>query len=435
MSTPTHLPPLASHPFLDAMRERVLVIDGATGTYLQDLDLTADDYGGEALEGCPEILNVSRPDIIEDFHRQFLEVGVDAVETNSFGGAPWVLDEYGLGDRTEELNAAAARIARSVADEFAETDGRPRFVLGSIGPGTKSPTLSLGKDPDDPEVKDFIDVPTMEDGYRRQVRGLLDGGADAVLIETAFDLLQIKAAVAAANDVFVERGARVPLMVQFTVERDINTMLLGTEPLAAIAALDPLDIDVLGMNCATGPSDMREHVRTLSRQSRLPISIVPNAGIPEMVDDRACFPLDPQGLADAHREFVSELGVNIVGGCCGTTPTHLKAVVDAVRDLSPHPRQLDRPEYLRKGAAGQLVQSDDPDAIPVEFRPSLASLYTAVPVEQDTSFLVIGERANANGSRAFRQLLLEEDWEAMVALAKSQTRGPRAGRVRRLRRP
>ena len=419
------LPPLEDHPFLAAMRERVLILDGATGTYLQDLDLVAEDFGSEALEGCPEILNVSRSDLIAEFHRQFLDVGVDAVETNSFGGAPWVLDEYGLGDRAEELNEAAARVAREACDEFTEADGRPRFVLGAIGPGTRSPTLSLGKDPDDPEVKDFIDVPTMESGYRRQVRGLLDGGVDCLLVETAFDLLQIKAAVAAANDVFVERGARVPLVVQFTVERDINTMLLGTEPLAAIAALDALPIDVLGMNCATGPTDMREHVRTLSRHSRLPISVVPNAGIPEMVDDRASYPLDPQGLADAHREFVTELGVNLVGGCCGTTPEHLRQVVEAVGDLTPHPRQLDRPSLARKGAAGAVVQpaaGDDREPITVEFRPSLASLYAAVPLEQDTSFLVIGERANANGSKAFRQLLVDEDWEAMVALAKSQTK-------------
>jgi 5-methyltetrahydrofolate--homocysteine methyltransferase len=447
MSDAPRVPPLQSHPFLDGLRERVLVIDGATGTYLQDLDLTAADYGSDDLDGCPEILNVSRPDVIEQFHRDFLDVGVDAVETNTFGGAPWVLDEYGLGERTEELNAAAAAIARRVCDQFAEADGRPRYVLGSIGPGTRSPTLSLGKDPADPAVKDFIDVATMEDGYRRQIRGLLDGGADVVLVETCFDLLQIKAAVAAANDVFAERGQRVPIMVQFTVEKDINTLLLGTEPLAAIAALDPLDVDVIGMNCATGPTDMREHVRTLSRHSRLPISVVPNAGIPHMEDGRTCYPLDPEGLATAQVEFVRELGVSIVGGCCGTTPEHLRALVEAVRDLTPRPRVLDRPSLAKPGAAGRLVLPPEPSAetatapppggsepapkrrgagdggeLVCEYRPALASLYTAVPIEQDTSFLVIGERANANGSKAFKELLLDEDWEAMVALAKSQTR-------------
>ncbi|MEX1177441.1 MAG: homocysteine S-methyltransferase family protein [Nitriliruptor sp.] len=420
------LPPLDSHPFLDALRDRVLVLDGAMGTSLQSHDLGVDDFGSLDLEGCNEILVATRPDVVTEVHRSFLAVGCDAVQTDTFGGAPWVLDEYGLGDRTEELNETAARLARTACDEFARPE-RPRFVVGSIGPGTRSPTLSLGKDPR--VTNDFIDVPTMEEGYRRQLRGLLAGGSDAVLIETSFDLLQIKAAVAAANDVFVERGARVPLMVQFTVEKDINTMLLGTEPLAAIAALDPLGIDVLGMNCATGPEDMREHVRTLARSSRLPISIVPNAGMPSLVDGETVYPLEPQGLADAQREFVSELGVAIVGGCCGTTPEHLAAVVDAVSGLTPRPRVLDRAGFAKPGLAGSLVLSADAsgeepatDAVPVEYRPSLASLYSAVTLEQDTAFLTIGERANANGSRAFKEILLAEDWDATVALAKSQTR-------------
>jgi 5-methyltetrahydrofolate--homocysteine methyltransferase len=372
-----------------------------------------------------------------------------------------VLDEYGLGADTEELNRLAAEVARRAADDYAAT-GDPRFVIGSIGPGTRAPTLSLGKDP--AATRDYIDVTVMEEGYRRQVRGLLDGGSDVILIETCFDLLQIKAAVAAANDVFVERGARVPLMVQFTVEKDINTLLLGTEPPAAIAALDPLAIDVLGMNCATGPADMREHVRTLARQSRLPISVVPNAGIPHLEDGRTVYPLNPTGLAEAQREFVTELGVGIVGGCCGTTPAHLAAVVDAVRDLRPRQRAVDRPGAVRLGVAGRFtdpaaiedrataavdhaptarLDHDAPAAIgrdapavepetktapqhrepiTVEWRPALASLYAAVPIEQENAFLAIGERANANGSRAFRDLLLAEDWDGTVQLARSQTR-------------
>jgi 5-methyltetrahydrofolate--homocysteine methyltransferase len=419
------LPPLASHPFLDALRGRVVVFDGGMGTSLQAAELTEDDFGGADLEGCNEVLVRTRPDVIERVHRDFLDVGVHAVQTDTFGGAPWVLDEYGLGEETEELNRLAAEVARRAADAYATPDD-PRWVVGAIGPGTRAPTLSLGKDP--ATTKDFIDVPTMEDGYRRQVRGLLDGGCDVLLIETCFDLLQVKAAVAAANDVFVERGARVPLMVQFTVEKDINTMLLGTEPLAAIAALDPLDIDVLGMNCATGPEDMREHVRTLSRASRLPISVIPNAGIPYLEDGATIYPLSPEGLAAAHREFVTELGVAIVGGCCGTTPDHLRAVVEAVGHLVPRPRRLDRPASAKPGAAGQLVvpAADASDAaaepIVVEWRPSLASLYSAVTIEQENAFLAIGERANANGSRAFRDLLLAEDWDGIVNLAKSQTR-------------
>ena len=459
------LPPLEQHPFLDGLRERVLVLDGGMGTSLQAAGLTPDDFGGDHLDGCNEVLVRTRPEVVERVHRDFLDVGVHAVQTDTFGGAPWVLDEYGLGEDTEELNRLAAAVARRAADAYA-SPGDPRYVIGSIGPGTRSPTLSLGKDPAD--TRDFIDIATMEEGYRRQVRGLLDGGSDVILIETCFDLLQVKAAVAAANDVFVERGERSPLMVQFTVEKDINTLLLGTEPPAAIAALDPLAIDVLGMNCATGPADMREHVRTLARTSRLPISVVPNAGIPHLEDDRTVYPLGPEGLADAHREFVSELGVGIVGGCCGTTPDHLAEVIRAVEGLTPRPRRVDRPGATRRGAAGRLTapahdDSTSPDGwrsgasgegdtaevegapgavadatapappgsdtaeveqdpIAVEWRPALASLYAAVPMEQENAFLAIGERANANGSKAFRELLLAEDWDGTVQLARSQTR-------------
>ncbi len=419
---PRALPPLAAHPLFDVLAERVVILDGAMGTSIQDRDLSAADFGSEKLDGCNEVLVRSRPDVVDAIHRDFLEVGVDAVQTNTFGGAPWVLAEYGLADETEALNRSAAQLARTACDAFA-SPGDPRFVVGSIGPGTRAPTLSLGKDP--ATTHDFIDLAEMEEGYRRQVRGLLEGGTDVVLIETAFDLLQIKAAVAACDDVFAERGQRVPLMVQFTVEATINTMLLGTEPQAAIAALDPLTIDVLGMNCATGPEDMREHVRTLSRGSRLPISVLPNAGIPHLEDGRTVYPLDPDGLAEAQRGFVTEFGVSIVGGCCGTTPAHLAAVVEAVGDLRPRPRALARPELAKPGAAGATLGAESADAreaIAVNFQPSLASLYTAVPIEQDNAFLAIGERANANGSKAFRELLLAEDWDAMVALARSQTR-------------
>jgi len=425
---PTVLPPLTSHPFLDALGERTIVLDGAMGTSVQEAELSAADFGGDALEGCNEVLVRTRPDVVEGVHRSFLEVGCHAVETDTFGGAPWVLDEYGLGDETEDLNRRAAELARRACDAYA-SPGDPRWVIGSIGPGTRSPTLSLGQDPaKEPQA---IQLAEMEDGYRRQIRGLLDGGTDVLLIETVYDLLQAKAAVAAANDVFAERGQRVPLMVQFTVEKDIDTMLLGSEPLAAVAALDPLAIDVLGINCATGPADMREHVRTLSRASRLPISILPNAGLPELVDGRTVYRLSPEELAAAHVEFVDQFGIGIVGGCCGTTPAHLEAVVQAVGAMRPRPRLLDRPALARPGAAGRPTDparsgaeaaSDARETISVEYRPALASLYTAVPFEQENTFLAIGERANANGSRAFRDLLLGGDLEGIVQLARSQTR-------------
>ncbi|MDP9022679.1 MAG: methionine synthase [Actinomycetota bacterium] len=400
---------LDDHPFLAAMRSRVVVLDGAMGTSIQELGLDADDFGGPALEGCNEVLVRTRPDVIEAIHTSFLEVGCDAVETDTFGGAPWVLDEYGLADDCEDLNRLAAQIARRACARYATTDKR-RWVIGSIGPGTRSPTLSLGKDP--ATTKDFIDLATMEDGYRRQVRGLLDGGVDVLLVETCFDPLQAKAAVAACHDVFDERGARLPLMVQFTVEKDINTMLLGTEPLAAVAALDPLPIDVLGMNCATGPDDMREHVRTLSRHSRLPISVVPNAGIPRMEGGQAVYSLTPEALAEALDEFTAEYGVTVVGGCCGTTPDHLRRVVERLAD-----RDADSPTGNGSGSLGRAAAARD-----VTFEPSLASLYAAVPIEQETSFLVVGERLNANGSNAFRELLLSEDWDGIVQMARSQTR-------------
>lgn len=420
-SFPVPLPALEDHPFFAAMRNGVVVFDGGMGTSLQDYELTDEDFGGTELDGCNEVLVATRPDVVEAIHRAFLDVGVNAVQTNSFGGAPWVLAEYDLEPRTEELNRLAAACARRAVDQYGAD--KPRFVVGSIGPGTRSPSLSLGKDPS--STADYIDVPTMEAGYRRQIRGLLDGGCDVLLIETVYDVLQAKAAVAAANDVFVERGERVPLMVQFTVEKDLNTMLLGTEPLAALAALDPLAIDILGLNCATGPEDMREHVRTLAHHSRLPISVIPNAGIPHLEDGRTVYPLGPEGLAKATREFVTEFGVRIVGGCCGTTPSHLAAVVAAVSDIAPRPRAVDRPTAKRKGAAGAFTApkvNDAPNTLAVEWRPSLASLYSAVTIEQENTFLAIGERANANGSRAFRDLLLEEDWDATVQLARSQTR-------------
>ncbi|MGI9018874.1 MAG: methionine synthase [Euzebya sp.] len=373
--------------FLEVASTRVVIVDGAMGAWLQERDLTSEDFDG--LDGCNEVLVKTRPDVIKDLHAQFLDVGVDAIETDSFGGAPWVLDEYGLGAETEELNRLSAVIARQACDEVAGQ----RFVIGSLGPGTRSPTLSLSKPA---TASDWIDFDTMVTGYTRQARGLLAGGADVLTVETCFDLLQAKAALAACHDAMALEGVTVPLMVQVTIEQGINTMLLGSEIGAAVTALDPLGVDVIGMNCATGPEDMREHVRYLSRHSRRPISIIPNAGIPEMINGQTCYPLTPDRLAAAHTEFVKEFGVRIVGGCCGTTPEHMRQVVNAMQGLTPAVREI-------------------------EWTPSLASLYSSVPIKQDLSFHIIGERLNANGSRKFRDHLLGGDLDQMLSIAKSQT--------------
>jgi 5-methyltetrahydrofolate--homocysteine methyltransferase len=374
--------------FLTELAQRVLVFDGAMGTSVQERNLGPEDFDG--LDGCNEVLVRSRPDVIRDIHAEFVAVGCDVLETDTFGGAPWVLEEYGLGAQTEELSEAAARLAREVADDA----GRTVWVAGSIGPGTRAPTLSLGKDP---AANDFIDYDTMVAGYTRQARGLLAGGAQLLIVETVFDLLQAKAAIWACHEAMGAEGHDVPVMVSVTIEAGINTMLLGSEVSAALAALDPLGVDVIGLNCATGPEDMREHVRYLSDHSRKPISVIPNAGIPELVDGRTVYPLDPDALAVAQREFVSAFGVQAVGGCCGTTPAHIAAVVEAVRGLPPAPRE-------------------------VEHEPAVASLYAAVPLRQQTSFHIVGERLNANGSRQFRELLLASDWDGITQMAREQVR-------------
>lgn len=379
--------------FLDVTQSRVVVVDGAMGTSIQALNLSPEAF--DDLDGCNEVLVRTRPQLIEQIHHDFLAVGCDLLETNSFGSAPWVLDEYGLGEQTEELNRLSAQIARRAADSTSRPDGP--WVLGSIGPGTRSPTLSLAKAPD---AIDAITYDGMVQGYTRQSRGLLSGGSDGIIIETVYDLLQAKAAVWGARLAMQAEGIEVPLIVSITIEKGLGTMLLGTDVTAALTAMVPLGIDVLGLNCATGPEDMREHIRTLAELSPLPLSIIPNAGIPVMVDGEADYPLSPAELGRAHAEFITDFGVRMVGGCCGTTPDHLKAVASAIDGLAPAPR----------AAAGGTLPS------------SLASLYSAVPIEQDNSVLIIGERLNANGSRKFKELLLDEQWDSIAQMARDQVR-------------
>ena len=364
------------------MSRRVVVADGAMGTMLQAADLTLDDFEGH--EGCNEILNVTRPDVVRHVHDAYFAVGVDAVETNTFG-ANWAnLGEYGISERIHELAEAGARLAREVADDWSTAD-RPRWVLGSVGPGTKLPSLG------------HVDFATLRDAYRTQVEGMLAGGVDAVLVETAQDLLQAKAAIIGARRALRAAGAEdVALMVNVTVETT-GTMLLGSEIGAALTALAPLGVDHIGLNCATGPAEMSEHLRHLARYARTGLACMPNAGLPELTASGAHYPLTPQQLADAHDLFTAEYGLALVGGCCGTTPEHLRQVVERVggREIAPR-RPLDE-----AGAA---------------------SLYQHVPFRQDTSYLAIGERTNANGSKAFREAMLEGRLDDCVEIARAQTR-------------
>jgi len=369
--------------FLDALRERVLIFDGAFGTWVQAQHLGPDDFGGEALEGCNEHVVLSRPDLIARMHREYFDVGVDAVETATFGAFGVVLAEYGIQDKAYEINEAAARLAKGVAAEFA-TPERPRFVIGSIGPGTKLPTLG------------HIAFADLRDSYVTQIEGLLAGGVDVLLVETVQDLLQGKAAIVAARRAMATAGREVPLMVQVTVETT-GRLLLGSEIGAALTTLEAMRPDVIGLNCATGPAEMTEHLRYLSHHARTLLSCLPNAGLPSVVDGHEHYDLTPEVLADAHDRFVSEFGLNIVGGCCGTTPAHLRAVVERIGRRAPAPRNI-------------------------EFEPACASIYSPVTFHQDTAYLAIGERMNANSSKKFRTAMIDGDWDTCVQLAREQVK-------------
>ena len=363
------------------LAERVVVADGAMGTMLQASDAILDDFDGH--EGCNEILNVTRPDIVTAVHDAYLEAGADCVTTNSFGANMGNLGEYGLVSRIGELSEASARLARAAADRWS-TPGRPRWVLGSVGPGTKLPTLG------------HTTFRELRDTYQANAEGLLRGGADALIVETCQDLLQAKAAIIGCKRAAAKLAPGAMVIAQVTIETT-GAMLLGTEIAAALTALEPLGIDMIGLNCATGPGEMSEHLRHLAGHSTIPISCEPNAGLPVLTPDGASYPLTPAQLADAHERFAREFGLSLVGGCCGTTPEHIAALADRVGGRPTAPR---RP--LRE--------------------PGVASLYAHVPFRQDTAFLAIGERTNANGSKAFRDAMLEGKYEDLVQIARSQTR-------------
>ncbi|MDX3340148.1 methionine synthase [Streptomyces sp. ME02-6979.5a] len=370
----------------DALREalatRVVVADGAMGTMLQAQDPTLEDF--ENLEGCNEILNITRPDIVRSVHEEYFAVGVDCVETNTFGANHSAANEYEIADRIYELSESGARIAREVADEFGAKDGRQRWVLGSIGPGTKLPSLG------------HITYDILRDGYQKNAEGLLAGGSDALIVETTQDLLQTKSSIIGARRAMDALGLQVPLICSLAFETT-GVMLLGSEIGAALTALEPLGIDLIGLNCSTGPDEMSEHLRYLARHSRTPLMCMPNAGLPVLTKDGAHFPLGPDGLADSQEHFVRDYGLSLIGGCCGTTPAHLKAVVDRARELTPTERDP-RPE------------------------PGAASLYQHIPFRQDTAYLAIGERTNANGSKKFREAMLEARWDDCVEMARDQIR-------------
>jgi len=364
-----------------ALAQRTVIADGAMGTMLQAADPSLEDFQNH--EGCNEILNVTRPDLVRSVHDAYLAVGVDAIETNTFG-ANWAnLAEYGIEDRIYELAYAGGKIAREAADAFSTPD-KPRFVLGSLGPGTKLPSLG------------HTSYEKLKDAYYTASKGLVDSGSDALLIETTQDLLQAKAAVNGARLAVTESTRDVIIIAQVTVETT-GTMLLGSEIGAALNALEPLNIDLIGLNCATGPAEMSEHLRYLSKNSHTAISVMPNAGLPILGAKGAEYPLGPEELATALETFVNDYGITLIGGCCGTTPAHLAAVVNRL--------------------SGHTVKKRT-----IEIEPGASSLYQYVPFRQDRTYLAIGERTNANGSRAFRDALVAEDWSTCVEIARDQIR-------------
>jgi 5-methyltetrahydrofolate--homocysteine methyltransferase len=368
---------------LETLKERIVVFDGAMGTNLQVQNLSLDDFGGPRFEGCNENLLVTRPDAVEKVHAGFLDVGCDVVETNSFNGTPVDFAEYGIGDKAYEMNVLAAQLAKRVASDYS-TNEKPRWVAGSMGPGRKLPTLG------------HISYAELRDAYRVQVRGLLDGGVDLLIVETCQDLLQTKAALAAIFSVFEERRSRVPVIAQVTIEV-FGTMLNGTEIAAALTALSPFPLDVVGMNCGTGPKHMTESIRYICENTPLPVSVLPNAGLPSVVEGKMHYDETPESFTTQLVHFANDFGANIVGGCCGTTPAHLRLVVEAMQRITPKQRNA-------------------------KLLPAASSIYFQQPYVQDASFLIVGERVNASGSKKMRDLLNVGDWDGLVALGKEQER-------------
>jgi len=368
---------------LETAKERIVVFDGAMGTNLQVQNLSLDDFGGPRFEGCNENLLVTRPDAVEKVHAGFLDVGCDVIETNSFNGTPVDFAEYGIADKAYDMNVLAARLAKRVASDYSTND-KPRWVAGSMGPGRKLPTLG------------HISFAELRDAYSVQVRGLLDGGADLLIVETCQDLLQTKAALSAIFAHFKETKRRVPVFAQVTIEV-FGTMLNGTEISAALTALSPFPVDVIGMNCGTGPKHMTESIHYICENSPLPVSVLPNAGLPSVVEGKMHYDETPESFTAQVVHFANDFGANFVGCCCGTTPAHLRLVVEAMQRITPKQRHA-------------------------KTLPAASSIYIQQPYVQDASFLIVGERVNASGSKKMRDLLNAEDWDGLVALGKEQER-------------
>ncbi|GAB4511925.1 MAG: methionine synthase [Anaerolineae bacterium] len=403
--------------YLDAIEDHIVLFDGAMGTSIQNYKLTAEDFGGAQVEGCVDYLVITRPDVIEAIHASFLAVGSEVVETNTFRSNRWTLEEYGLGARVLEINRAAAGLARRVCDRFAAETGIPRFVAGSIGPSGKLPSG------DDPDLSN-VTFDELADLFYEQAQGLVEGGADLLLVETSQDILEVKAAVVGINRYFETAGVRVPLQVQVTLDVS-GRMLFGTDIAGALATLEALPIDVIGMNCSTGPEYMRAPIQYLVEHSRLPISVLPNAGLPINVDGEAVYPMEPDPFSEMVSEF-TRWGVNVVGGCCGTRPEHLSKLYQKIHGHS-------YAEYLavRSGAdnAGVVPTSGDVQVhmqkqAPKQRTPAHAaqasSGMTAKPMVQNPGPTLIGERVNSQGSRKVKQLLLADDYDSIVQIAVQQ---------------
>ena len=382
-------------PYLKALAQRVLVYDGAMGTSIQRFNLTPEDFGGKSLEGCNDHLVLTRPDVIQAIHESFLEVGCDVVETCTFQSTPRRLEEWGLGDKVREVNVAAARIARAAADKYS-TPEKPRFVAASMGPTGMLPSSS------DPTLSN-ITFEELVRNFHDQAQYLMEGGVDVLLIETSQDILEVKAAVAGIEQLFTELGRRIPLQAQVTLDVS-GRMLLGTDIASAMTTLESLCVDVIGLNCSTGPEHMREPIRYLSENATLPLSVIPNAGLPLNTGvGEAVYPLEPAPMAEALAEFVKDFGVRIVGGCCGTTPAHLGAVVKALETVAP-----------RAEVGGSSTRPKHHKV------PRVSSAMRAITLHQDPPPLLVGERVNSQGSRKVKRLLLADDYEGILEVARDQ---------------